>query len=368
MMRTLRAVLAAVLMAAVAPSAGADEPGAGLRTGDPDLKSAGALAFGPDGILFVGDGQGGAIFALDTGDRSAPAEKPAIEVDGLTGTIAGMLGTEPREVLINDLAINPISGRAYLSVSRGRGPEADPVIVRVDAPGELTALELVEIPFARAELPGLPDPAATDSRGRSPRSQAITDLIYSDGRVLVAGLSNEEFSSRLLAIPYPFTTAGDSASVEIYHGAHGRFETRSPIRTFLACELQGRPHVLAAYTCTPLVKIPAEQLRAGAHVKGTTIAELGNRNNPLDMIAYQDAGKDFLLIANSSRGVMKVPVTGADSAEGITEPVAGTAGLTYETIAGLEGVAQLDKLDDSRGVILVQGEDGTSALKTIELP
>ena len=51
--------------------------------------------------------------------------------------------------------------------------------------------------------------------------------------------------------------------------------------------------MLAAYTCTPLVKLPVSELKAGAHVKGTTIAELGNRNRPLDMIVYQKDGKDL---------------------------------------------------------------------------
>ena len=40
----------------------------GLIVGNPDLQSAGPLTFGPDGILFVGDSKGGAIFALDTGE------------------------------------------------------------------------------------------------------------------------------------------------------------------------------------------------------------------------------------------------------------------------------------------------------------
>ena len=76
--------------------------------------------------------------------------------------------------------------------------------------------------------------------------------------------------------------------------------------------------MLAAYTCTPLVKVPVSELKAGAHVKGTTIAELGNRNKPLDMIMYQKDGKDYLLMTNSSRGVMKIPTEGAGEAPGIT--------------------------------------------------
>ena len=59
------------------------------------------------------------------------------------------------------------------------------------------------------------------------------DIAFLDNRVLVAGLSNEEFSSTLRSIPFPFQKSVAGANVEIYHGAHGRFETRSPIRTFV---------------------------------------------------------------------------------------------------------------------------------------
>ena len=56
------------------------------------------------------------------------------------------------------------------------------------------------------------------------------------------------------------------------------------------------------------------------------------------MIVYQKDGKDYLLLANSSRGVMKIPTEGAGSAEGITSAgPAATKGLGYETIAGPQG-------------------------------
>ena len=149
---------------------------------------------------------------------------------------------------------------------------------------------------------------------------SITDLAYVDGRVFLAGMSNEEFSSRLLAIPFPFSSEIDGASVEIYHGAHGRFETKTPIQTFVAYKIAGEPYLLASYQCTPLVKIPVSDLKPGAHVKGTTIAELGNRNRPLDMVVYKKDGKDYLLLNNSSRGVMKIPTEVPDRAASITQP------------------------------------------------
>jgi hypothetical protein len=355
--------IALVALVATASIARGAEPTASLKKGTPDLKSAGPLAFGPDGILLVGDTKGAALFAIDTGERKAVAGNRAIEVKDLAGKVAAMLGTDPKQIAINDMAVNPQSGTVYLSVSRGRGPDAIPLLVRINADGKPEELSLENIQFAKADLPNAP---ANDRQ----RVESITDVAFADGRVFVAGLSNEEFSSRLIAIPFPFSSEGfDGASIEIYHGAHGKLETKSPIRTFVTYRIQNEPYMLAAYTCTPLVKLPVSELKAGAHIKGTTIAELGNRNRPLDMIVYHKDGKDYLLMNNSSRGVMKIPTENAGTAEGIIAPVNGKKGIGYDTIDSLKGVAQMDQLDDHHAVLLVQEDpNGSMDLRTIELP
>jgi hypothetical protein len=359
-----RFALAAVLGAALTAQ------GADLTKGTPDIKSAGPLAFGPHGLLFVGDSQGGAIFAIDTADRSTDSAGGSIKVEAINEKIAGLLGTEPRDVMINDLAVNPASGKAYLAVSRGRGPSATPVIVRVDRSGKLEVVSLDNVPFAKAELSNVPaaSSGAPAKKGASPRSQAITDLAFVDGRVYVAGLSNEKFSSRLLSIPYPFASVDNGTSVEIYHGAHGRLETQAPIRTFAAYKINGEPYLMAAYTCTPLVKFPVAALKPGAHYKGTTVAELGNRNQPLDMIVYQKDGKDFIMTANSSRGVMKISTDGIAEAASIGEQIRDTAGLPYKTISELKGVVQLDLLDKDNALVIVEQPGGAQNLETVPLP
>jgi hypothetical protein len=362
--RTL--VFAFLALGSTATLSLAAEPAASLKKGTPDLKSAGALAFGPEGILFVGDTKGAALFAIDTGDRTSAAEKPALQVQDVAGKVAAMIGTDPKQITINDLAVNPLSGNVYLSVSRGKGPDASPVLVRVLGNGKVEDVSLENVAFSKAELPNVPGP---DKRQRA---ESITDLAYADGRVFVAGLSNEEFSSRLIAIPFPFSTESfDAAAIEIYHGAHGKFETKSPIRTFVTYRIKNEPYMLAAYQCTPLVKLPVSELKAGAHIKGTTIAELGNHNRPLDMIVYQKDGKDYLLMTNNSRGVMKIPTASAGSAESITEPVrdGGLKGLGYETIKDIKGAVQMDQLGEHHAVLLMQeNPNGMIDLKTIELP
>jgi len=358
--------LAFLGVALAALPARAEDPLSSLKKGNPDLKSAGALAFGPEGILFVGDTQGAALFAIDTGDRPSKPESGKLNVEGIDSKVASLLGTTPQQMMINDLAINPASGKAYLSVSRGRGPSATPVLVSVGRDGKVEAMTLENIPFARTSLPN--PPAANAGNSRAPgRSQVITDLAYVDGRVFVAGLSNEEFSSRFLAIPFPFAEVKSGTSVEIYHGSHGRLETKSPIRTFVSYKVNGEPYLLASYTCTPLVKLPISSLQPGSHVKGTTVAELGNRNQPLDMIVYQKDGKDYLLMANSSRGVMKITTDGIDKADAITQRVPDKAGQKFETISSLKGVTQLDRLDNDHALVLIQNGGGMN-LETIDLP
>jgi hypothetical protein len=109
-------------------------------------------------------------------------------------------------------------------------------------------------------------------------------------------------------------------------------------------------------------------LQPGSKIKGKTVAELGNRNRPLDMIVYDKGGKDYLLMANNSRGLMKVDLSGIGSAEEITEKVPDKAGLPFETLKEPGQVVQLDRLDQDHAVLLVQAENGGLDLTTFELP
>jgi hypothetical protein len=349
----------AVLALFAGPALSAEDLLASLKKGTPELKSAGALAFGPQGILFVGDTQAATIYAFDTGDRTAPTSNDRPKVQAIDEKIANMLGTEAKELQLSDLAVNPISGNTYLAVARGKGPTAKPVLIRVERTGKIGEFALKDVPMAKAALPN-----ANEKR----RAEAITQIAYTQGKVYVAGLSSEEFASNLRAIPFPFTEANKGTGIEIYHGSHGRVETASPIRTFTPFDVKGEPYILAAYTCTPLVKIPVSQLKPGEKVKGVTIAELGNRNVPRDMIVYQKGGKDYLLMANSSRGVMKIPTDGIDTAAPITAQIKDKAGVKYETITALKGVVQLDRFDKDHALVLVRTDSGLHNLETTELP
>lgn len=339
-------------------------------SGKLELKSAGAMAFGPGGILFIGDSIQGAVIAVETHDTAPAAAAGAIQIQAIDREIAGMLGIAPDQLLINDIKVNPISKNVYISVSRGRGPGAIPVILRTGPSGRITEFPLDHVTYSTALLP---NPPVSNPRAdyRNPRLETITQLAYVDGKVIVAGLSNEEFSSNLRVIPFPFRTVDAGASIEIYHGSHGDYETQAPVRTFFPWTIGNKPYIVAAYTCTPLVLIPMSELKPGTKVTGTTIAELGMGNRPLDMISYRKDNHDYILMANSYRGVLRLPAENLDRYAPITEQ-AQLEGVPFKRIPGLRGVRHLTALDDANALVLKDGKDaedhGTLDLESVPLP
>ena len=352
-----------VVMTSWVPSSarGVAETGQG-----PSLTSIGPLTFGPDGTLFAADNQAAAVFGLDLAAQASGAVAGTKGLDGIDQKIAAMLGTGAKEIAITDLVVHPKSRNTFVSVMRGQGAGAAPALLRVDGAGTIDMVSLQSMKFSKLELPNAP--TANPNDRRNARNSSITDMAFNDGRLWIAGLSSEEFSSKLRSVPYPFSSIDAGTSVEIFHGNHGALETRSPVYTFLPYTLNNQPHLIAGYLCTPLVKFPIATLKPGEKVRGTTIAELGAGNRPLDMILYKKNGRDFLLMSNNSRGVMKIATDGFASASAITSPVAAeTAGVPYETVASMQGVEQLDLLDGQNSIVIARAAAGLN-LQIVPLP
>jgi hypothetical protein len=248
---------------------------------------------------------------------------------------------------------------------RGQGPGAQAALVRIDGAGAVTVVGLDAVKFSSVTLP---NPPAANATGRSGRTSSITDMAFVDGRLLLTGLSNEEFASKFWSVAYPFQTADNGTSVEIYHGNHGAFETRSPVISFVHTRVGGQPTLIAGYTCTPLVKFPVSDMKTGTKVMGTTIAELGAGNQPTDMILYRKDNQEFLLIANTRHGVMKISTAPFATAEKITTRIGGTAGVPFERVTMAGTVMQLDTLNATQSIVLARGEGGTLDLQTVVLP
>ena len=356
--------LAIVAFAAWTPSSARQAASTGQS---PTLTSIGPLAFGPDGTLFAADNQSAAIFALDLGAQATGGASGARGLDAVDEKLAALLGTGAREIEITDLVVHPRTRNAYVSVMRGQGAGAAPALFRVDGTGAITLVAMQSLRYQKVEIPNAP--AAVPNARRNPRASVITDMAFTDGRLWVAGLSNEEFASKLRAIPYPFANVNRGTSIEIYHGNHRQLETRSPINAFVPYSLNGQAHLIAGYTCTPLVKFPVTDLAPGAKVRGTTIAEFGAGNRVLDMIVYSKGGQEFLLTTNNSRGVMKIPTNTFANAASITTPVVSeTGGVPFERVSSMTGVEQLDKLDDNNSIVIARASSGALNLQVVPLP
>ncbi len=116
------------------------------------LQSAGALAFAPGGVLLIGDSAGGQIIAVETGD-TAKGGPGKVEIADLSAKIAALLGTTADQVAVNDVAVNPVSGSVYLSVSRGLGVDAKPVVLKADRAGKLTEVKVDASSTPRLSFP-----------------------------------------------------------------------------------------------------------------------------------------------------------------------------------------------------------------------
>src|SRR5205085_5559655 len=127
--------------------------GINMPAGKVELKSAGALAIGPDGILFVGDSVGGKIVALDVDDAGTAVRGAGnLEIKGINEKIAAMLGTAADQILIQDVVVSPVSKNVYIAVQRGRGADAAAVILRADNSGKLSEVSLANIKHQAVSL------------------------------------------------------------------------------------------------------------------------------------------------------------------------------------------------------------------------
>ncbi len=335
----------------------------GFVNGTPEIKSISALVFGPDGILFIGDSKSALIFAVDTKDNLKIEKATAVDLKKFDEKIAAALGTEVKNITIQDIVVNPVSKKLYCAVQMADGT---PALIKLEGE-KLLAVNLKDVPFTSVALANAPAEDAKDQRGRPLRGMTISDIGFFDNKVMISGLSNQEFSSSFSIIPFPFTKQQDQSSLEIYHAAHAQYETAAPIRTFTVSEINGKKFLIASYTCTPLVLFPLDDLKPGTHVKGRTVAEMGSGNSPIDMITMKKGGELYLLMANSSRPVFKVKYKNIENYQGsLTTPVEesfATAGVDFISLP-VVNVLQLEKLDDSQFVILQRKANGDLDLWT----
>lgn len=342
----------------------------GFQKGAPDYKSIGALAFAPGGVLFFADDQSSAIYGVDLGETRGAGQAAYTKVPDLGATLAARLGTTPAGIEIRDIAVSRFSGNAYLAVRKKDGADQNPAnpanyaLFSVDPAGKVSPVDLTDKSFGKVSI--------TADPGRNGRK--ITDMVYAQGRLLVAARSKEQFDSNLVSVPLPLRADGiERYATSIYHVSHKRIETASPIETLTTYRDGDKQYLMAAYTCTPVVRINLDELKPGAVVKGTTVAELGSNNQPAAMVAYGPAGEQSLLLNNSAFGIVKVDAKIAKEQTAVNETTAANRGdrgqKPYPGIQPVESLKGASAFAVGGQTLLVVKPAGDGmALDTMPLP
>lgn len=349
-----------------------------VQTGNPGLKSIGNLNFGPKGLLLIGDQTAAAIVAIDTGD-TGPVQKLKQRVDDVRALAAAAVGAPSAGIDIKDMTVNPASGKIYLAVAKKADNQV--AILTIDADGKVASFPLENVKYVTISFP-------SDEKSKV---KSITDIEFAGDRVVVAAQCNEEFSSKIYSVPLPLThgTTGGMYSAETYHVAHGKWETKAPIQSFVPVEEDGKHYVVGAFACTPIAKFALDDMQSGAHVKGTSVVELGSGNKPLDMFTYTKDGQKWL-ITNNYRFHFAKSMFGPSKWWGVrvkmdylnasdinekaarrdTKTKTGPEGI--EIVDALSGAVQIAQLDNDEVVILradkATDTDAKLSLETAKLP
>jgi len=346
---------------------------ADVQTGTISIKRIGRMSFAPNGVLLIADIGSGAVVAIET-DDTGPVKKLKSRVNDVDKKIATALGVSTADLSIADMAVNPESGMIYVSAIRKTDNTS--AIITFDANGKLTILDLTAIRFVRVPLPV----------GEGSQIRNISGVEYTDGRVLAAGQSNEEFSSKIFSLPLPLThgKSGDAFSTETYHVAHGKWETRAPIQSFIPYREGGEDYVVGSFACTPIAKFKVTDIAKDSKIKGTSVVELGSGNRPIDMFTYEKDGKQWL-ITNTDRfhhekrplgpsqywGVrvdmsyLTASKVNADAARRDVSKQTGPAGI--EVVEALFYVRHVAKLNN-REMVVLRDNKGAMDLEVKELP
>ncbi|MGC3944755.1 MAG: hypothetical protein QM762_09560 [Chryseolinea sp.] len=341
-----------------------NEPAPVMHKGDIQLKSLTSIAFNKDGVLFLADPLGMKIYALDEKHvTSGPVEQ--LEVTNIDEKIAALLGVSTKDIKIEDMAVNPTSHEVYFAVIR-RGASLQPTVIKVDSKSKIYAFNLSNVNYYEASLSDVP---AKSPHTYFPLSSAITDMAFIEGELYVAGLSGDEFNSKLRRFQYPFTNKTQAIQLEIFHPSHDRFETNAPIETFLPFPVNGKTYIVAGYGCAPLAKFALSDVRSKDQLRGVTVAELGGGNRPLDMISFKDGAVDYMLIANSDRTLMQISSEDLNKEAGVVKSDTrvspySSAGVKYLSIAEV-GIIQLDDFNDESYLVVQRNmDDGSLNLRS----
>ena len=152
--------------------------------GTPEVKSMTALAFGPSGVLFIGDSQNPSVFAVEIKDTKKAASAQC-DLNNIDWKIDEWLATTTENVSITDMAVNPVSKKLYIAVKSGDGT---PVLLTLSGNNELKAVSLKNVNFSSTAVNNPPDATKKDRQGKPWSLMSLSDRGFDNGKLLISCL------------------------------------------------------------------------------------------------------------------------------------------------------------------------------------
>jgi len=260
-----------------------------------------ALEFNSDGMLYAVDSKNNQIVSFQPDEKKATKVAP-VQVPDLGAQLAKALGAAATDVLVHDVAVHPASYAVFVSAGKKGAQESR--LFRVGADRKLTEVAVNDIKKAAVPLPA--------------GTQAF-DLALTAKNVIVSSTSQDRtFGSGLHRVSLPLAEGKvANAQTEVYHTSHRAWETRAPLIAITAYTAGGKEFLVGSTKCTPVVRVPVDEIGDKAKVKTTTIIELGGRNGPVSMLVYGQGPRQSMIVTHQNtdkEGAYKV--AGAVLAEG----------------------------------------------------
>ena len=339
--------------------------------GNPNIKTIEAIAFGPNGLLLIGGGA--QVVSVETGDTT-PTTWTKTEIPNIDQALAGKLGLSTKDIEIRKLAVNPASRKAYVALQslKTKGN----VILTIDGAGTIAEFALDNVKYNSYAL-AAPKVSITK----------VTDITWAGGKIVVATQASDKFTASRVFTINP--TAKDGSPTQIstktYHVGHGKWETHAPLRVLMPFYENGKASVVGSFTCTPVVRYNIDDAKDDDQVTGNSVVELGTGNTPRSMFTYERDGKKFILVSVGRNN--KQPAFGFPSAYWVARVDAdllkettninemapwriggkNLVGDRVEVAKDYFGTQQMDRLDDTRALAIVESK-GALSLRALPLP
>lgn len=345
--------------------------GVQAEQGNPKIGAIEAIAFGPDGLLLIGGGA--RVVSVETGDTK-PTTWSKSEIANVDKVLAGKLGLAPADIEIRKMAVNPASKKAYVALQslKTKGN----VILTIDGSGGVSEFALDDVKYNSYALEA---PKVSITK--------VTDIIWAGGKIVAATQATDKFTASRVFTIDPAAKGGSpkQISTKTYHVGHGKWETHAPLRVLMPIVEAGKTSVVGSFTCTPVVRYDIEDAKDGDQIVGASVVELGTGNTPRSMFTYEKDGKKYILVSvgrNNKKPAFDFPSAywvarvDADLLKETTDinekapwRIGGKklVGDRVQVAKDYFGTVQVDKLDATRAVAIIEGKDGLN-LRTLTLP